>query len=284
MESELDPQKMEIARAKVESLTTLFSQQSVEACKGAITALSTFAEAIAQIDFIKIYDNLSNVLKALSEVVLNIASPISEEERLALINSYKQWGKIGWTVPLDASMDVLDTPPDPDIKKANAYIMQRYRQNASMNSLFDFMRKHYQKSDDLNSAIFCFENRQYKACSLLLFCMIEARLIKAQHKTPDLKTGLGAVVQLKKQNKAYGNNEVLFTLLQFVNLFSCLTEMFQDTKNFSQKMVVINRNYLAHGVNKRQVLRQDCIQLFLALANLLFFLDQKEKQSLQITC
>ena len=44
--------------------------------------------------------------------------------------------------------------------------------------------------------------------------------------------------------------------------------------------MVLNRNYIDHGMNRKNVRKKDCIQLFLLLYNLCIVLEYKEIREL----
>lgn len=67
------------------------------------------------------------------------------------------------------------------MKEANALAL-RYCKDADMQDLFSEMRKEKKiKKSDLEEAIFCFENKKWKACILILFGLIDAKLIRLQN-------------------------------------------------------------------------------------------------------
>lgn len=223
-----------------------------------------------------IKDNLSAAIVALSSKILENPSPFSEEERKALISNYENWGKLGWTAPIIAPDVLLQTSPDADARNAHNCFMSLFSKKSEIEKLFDVIKGYFPKNKDFESAVFCFLNRQYKACALILFSLIDSICIRAQNRTEKLKTGMGAIKKLVKQSKNHDEN--LFQMLQGINLFSCLTVLFQDTGNFTKKFPIINRNYIMHGMNTSHVRKRDCIQLFLVLANLSFFLFGKNNK------
>ncbi len=64
-----------------------------------------------------------------------------------------------------------------------------------------------------------------------------------------------------------------YYILCFYGLIECLNKFFEDGHDFREEPKVINRNFIDHGMNQRRVRRKDCIQLFLALHNLVELLD-----------
>lgn len=71
-------------------------------------------------------------------------------------------------------------------------------------------------------------------------------------------------------------NQALYELLNYVNLFACLKTVFAHANDFRREPSVINRNFVDHGMTNRNVRKRDCIQLFLLLNN---FVDTFEKNN-----
>jgi hypothetical protein len=56
-----------------------------------------------------------------------------------------------------------------------------------------------------------------------------------------------------------------FFLLQMNNLIAYLTKLFENGKDFQLDTKVLNRNFLLHGMSKKNVSQKECKQLFLAV-------------------
>ena len=211
---------------------------------------------------------------SISNTISKINIPtVSIEEKEQLEESYKKWGELGWPVLPNAPFNFYDEFPD-DIKTANAIAM-KYCNTKSMDELFDVLCQQQIKTSDLESAIFCYKNKQYKACALVLFCLIDSKIIKIQSKSKKRSVGLNAVNKLKSQLEAKTSQEHFFmTALYNINLMTCLDTYFAKGGGFLKEPNTINRNFIDHGMNIRAVRKRDCAQLFLALHNLLEFLDE----------
>lgn len=225
-------------------------------------------------------DNITSALEALArfctEFVDAFFPNVSQAEKEQLIASYKEWGRLGWTCPLDAPVDFLDKPPGQDTKQAHAYIMSMFRGKHGMDFLFKDLFEYYPHNSDIQSACFCFEHRQYKACALLLFGLIDGfmiRWLKRRHiKEDDLPVGIGAIRAIQVKTQKLFEEQEMHSSLHTLCLFTCLTELFKNTNNFKLASPTINRNYVSHGMSKKPVRKRDCIQLFLVLNNLNSFL------------
>jgi len=197
---------------------------------------------------------------------------ISEEEIKEWKTNYQKWGEQGWTVLPDAPFNLYKEFPQ-DESTVNKLAM-RYCNREVMDFIFAGLAEKKVKKKDLESAIFCYNHRQYKACALLLFGVIDSKLIKVQPKSGNRKVGQGATkVFRKSMEKKCGEEQLLFEALYQINLLSCLDTYFSYGDNFAKEPNVINRNYIDHGMNTREVRKRDCIQLFLATYNLCEIMD-----------
>lgn len=143
-----------------------------------------------------------------------------------------------------------------------------------MQELFALLLENCPRKKDIKEAIDCYNEKHYKACAMILFSIIDSRVIRIQNKKEKRLTGVKAILKFKDATKQQATGEgELFLALNYANLFSCLLTMFGDTDNFTRKSTVINRNYLDHGMSYKTVRKKDCIKAFLLLYNLLEFID-----------
>ena len=225
-----------------------------------------------------IQESLGQFSSMLASTIAGLQLPeYSEEQRKELIESHKKWGEYGWSMlphaPIKLFYECPDTPAEAD-KIALAHYKKK-----GLETLFDDLHRKRVRKCDLDEAIVCFQNRQYTACALILFSLIDAKLIRLHPKPQDdkrRKTGAGAIFGYKKKYEANHNiDELFFRAFRYFNLFKCLEKMFEDTKDFTLESQIVNRNYIGHGMNYRQTRRKDCVQLFLVLYNLLTFLEHE---------
>lgn len=233
----------------------------------------------------KIAQELSATIKPLQETARYIASSfeqiipkfnvptITKERKQELIDSYKKWGEWGWTPFPDMPLDMFSKPPI-DGNAINKMMMPSYSANG-MDVVFNELRNQKIKRDDLEDAIWCYNNRKYKPCALVLFAIIDAKLIRKQkHDQQQRPSGRGAAKKLNERFESnYNKQQWIFATLYCVNLFTCLFVLFDRAHDFKNEPHIINRNFVAHGMTRRHVRKRDCIQLFLALHNLSTFLE-----------
>ena len=210
---------------------------------------------------------------SLVEAIVTFQIPtITEECKHELLASYKKWGEYGWTFCTDAPFDCFDKLPT-SIEAANA-IMTQLCSKREMEQLFEELHGQRIKKEDLDAATLCYNNRQYKACALILFGIIDAKLIRKQKRGERYRpSGSKAAKRLREQFEGSDNEKMLFTMLFCVNLFTCLETLFANADDFKVEPTTINRNFVSHGMTRRPVRQRDCIQLFLALYNLMLFFE-----------
>lgn len=184
---------------------------------------------------------------------------------------------MGWTFPPSASLSVFDAFPI-DRDQANQY-MERICTEDEMDDGFSRLHSKIMEKEDMDSAVFCYKNEQYKACALLLFSLIDGILIRKQElevgdvKKANRSVGKKAVEKLKAKYGIPEDESSVMTLLLDSNLIACLMSFYANGDNFKKEPPTINRNFISHGMMERTVQKYDCIQLFLALLNLLEFVE-----------
>lgn len=238
----------------------------------AIQQMQVVAQAV-QKAWESTFSQMASVVSKLYDVISNIKIPtISEEEKKQLLESNLAWGKLGWTYMPSMPFEMFDTPPT-SLAEANKLAMQ-YCNADEMEYLFQELHKRKLNHRDLDSAIFCFKNRQYKACALLLCGLIDSKMIRLQKTDPKKRrdVGSGAVRKMKARYDD-GGEKLLSEALFAYNLIAYLETLFGNGNDFKAEPDMLNRNFIGHGMNRRAVRKRDCIQLFLALNNLMHFLD-----------
>jgi hypothetical protein len=232
----------------------------------------------------KISDSLTEWAKRFGEQIKTVLSDIhiptfGEEKKLELRKSFQQWGEYGWTCIPHATLSYYNQLPESQ-KSANKAALALCGAK-EMEGLFSILRRAKGiKKSDLEEAIFDFQHKKYKSCSMIIFSMIDSKLIRFQRdedrhpKTKRRYSGKIAAEKLQKHLQDEQNIEQkFFHLLVYENLFMCIKKVFEDGDDFINQPSVINRNFIAHGMLTRSVVRKDCVQLYLLFYNLLDFLD-----------
>lgn len=266
----------QVLRPTFESVSILYDSMYSKLQNTSEQIVDFYADVISRLipteNQIKIITtSLDLFAKALSE--LNYHT-VAKEDIEIWKTSYIKWGKIGWPVIYDAPVNLFSTFPINE-SMADGIAMQ-YCNDDLMNDLFKNLKKADCYSNDLETSIFCYKNRQYKACSLILFSIIDGIVIRYQPETKGnwSPVGLTAINKLKTQFDNSTNEDIFFYFnLYNTNLFACLQTYFAKNTGFIEEPDIINRNFLMHGMSNRKVTKKDCIQLFLTLYNIILFLD-----------
>lgn len=229
---------------------------------------------------ISIIENNLKINQKLIEIISDIKLPeFTDDEKNRIIEAYQNWGEYGWTIFPFVKYNFYNSCPDNLIEADKKVLKECNKHNLSL--LFERLNDfELINKKDLEESIFCFENKKYKSCAMVLYSIIDAKLIKMQ-KDEDRNprnhmraTGKNAALNIKKHIEKENNiNDTFFLLLSHVNLFSCIDTLFQHGDDFKKEPELANRNFLDHGMLKKNVRRKDCIKLFLLLYNLMSYLE-----------
>ena len=148
--------------------------------------------------------------------------------------------------------------------------------------MFDQLREMERvKHSDLEEAVFDFEQRKYKSCIMVIYSLIDAKLIRLQ--TKENRTGrensrgekmrpsgakAGENVISRIQSLPQEQQNFLLTLM-CANVLSCTKELFKLGDDFIKQPEEPNRHFISHGMLTRPVKRMDCVKAFLLYYNLL---------------
>lgn len=197
---------------------------------------------------------------------------LSEEEQEKLISSYRMWGKLGWTVPPDAPINIFNEEPKDAVEGYQR--LRPYLEKENIEELFEKLRSFEKvKKADIEEAISCYQAKQYKACTLIVFSMIDSKLIRAQRKEDRNKRDRRPVGRRAAKNlfdrlsKQEKEQELLIVVLHRINTLEAIVTFFGDADDFKKQPTIVNRNFVTHGMLYRKVTRKDCIMLFLLLYN-----------------
>ncbi len=228
-----------------------------------------FDESYFENVFHNLHDTITDIVQVLSVPGLN------EAEKQRLIDSYTNWGKLGWTInPCDDFENLFDIcPSDPLV--ANKMALEKCRKTEDL--ICHILNQKRVKKSDFEEAIANFHEKEYKSCALIMFSLIDGKLIRFSGRSKEGKcnrpSGARAIEVIKKKLGTEYEKETLFMALFCVNLFACIEKMFEPGKDFKTQPDIINRNFLCHGMLTKKVSRKDCIQLFLLYYNILELSD-----------
>lgn len=203
-------------------------------------------------------------------------SSLSEEQKSALEYSFSKWGEYGWTLPPTAEIELFYDAPK---SEADANIKLRpYIGVDGMKYVFENSRqmKHIRNSD-LEEAIANYEDKRYKSCTMMLFALIDGRILQLQERNAKKRRSTGYGGAARVMNKI-GQEELekrqYIKNLFNINILKSINAVFMNGNDFIEQPNIINRNFVDHGMLDRNVTQEDCQKLFLLLFNWNMFIDE----------
>ncbi len=238
----------------------------------------------------EIQANLGQIINTRIDWNAIVIPGLSEDKKKERIEAFRQWGAYGWTVIPHANFKYFNTAPTSS-KEANEKALSCFRTKKQMEEFwkaFDSVEKI--KRSDFEEAIKDFDNRCYKSCAMMLYSLIDGRLIRLQggpktenenlesakktNRKPGRYSGAAAVNRINNKYNEVHEDDIkvcFFSNLTRENLFCALAVLYANGNDFKEQPAVMNRNFVDHGMLHRKVRRMDCIQLFLAYYNFLMF-------------
>ena len=243
-----------------------------------VSMAQVLSESINRIlpDYTQAMNSLAQIMGKFAEV---FRSPLlSDERKKELQEAFTQWGKLGWTLPPNADLELFyDSPSD---EKEAFKIVQPYINKGGMQFIFDILleMKHIRKSD-IKEAIANYEDKRYKSCIMILFSLIDARIIRLQEKKEGKRRPSGYKGANKYFEKVDADEMIEMSFadaLYKYSILSSLSVVFETGDDFKKQPDVINRNFIDHGMLHRNVTQRDCKKLFLLLYNFLALVEDLE--------
>ena len=191
------------------------------------------------------------------------------------INGYEQWGLCGWTFSPSLKYDFFKNMPI-SIEEANS-IMEKYLNDDEINTIKNALQIAGVDTYELEEAFNCYNQGMYKSCSLILFGIIDNKiytygLLNARDRVELGSSFAKDYVKIKKYDE--------FTIQGiFINILKAIETIFCDGNNFTDPMMIINRNYLTHGMSKRNISKLECFQIWCLAYSTWVMLDVIEEST-----
>lgn len=179
--------------------------------------------------------------------------------------SFCIWGKYGWVTDGQLmSVDLWSECPSSQVE-ADKFVLSRMKKLYIL-EMYAEVEQLTANKKVFDEACDCFDSKLYTACASLLLSLIDGALIRAQEgKHENKKTGASAekrVAEEVSKDSAYSLPGYFH--LELLNYNAFIQTLFESGNGFKKEPKHLNRNYLHHGMNKRKVLKKDCIKLFVA--------------------
>ncbi len=174
------------------------------------------------------------------------------------VKGYEQWGKFGWTFSPSLEYDFFKNTPA-SIEEANA-IMEKYLSDEEIKTIKNSLQAAGVDTYELEEAFSCYSQGMYKSCCLMLFGIIDNKIYSYGLPNDKGKIKLGASFAKDYVNKKRYDKFILQGV--FINTLKAIETTFEYANNFTEPMTIIKRNYLAHGMSKRNISKLECFQIW----------------------
>lgn len=228
---------------------------------------STIIDSISNIGKIfnnSYYDDLSNRIAELTKPFADIFNSLPDT--LRNYYNFKEWANYGW--------GIIDYVP-----KENSYfkkvrnaaeadsIMESELSNKIISNIIQDIKNTDLASTAFEEAIECFYDEKYTACILILFSIIDAYSINLQE-INDKRRKLANPFSKELLEKSEINELTLVAYIRIYMPLQAITILFAGGGDFIDEPNLPNRNFISHGMNKRAVVKIDCIKVLSIISNL----------------
>ena len=231
------------------------------------SALNSLAIVMA-----KMYDP-QLLIEHIGDVISEIVEKIKEIYGDG-IKGYEQWGVYGWTFSPSLEYNLFKNAPA-SIEEANS-IMEKYLSDNEMNTIKNALRIAGVDTVELEEAFCCYNQGMYKSCSVILFGIIDNKIYSyglLNNKKDRVKLGSSFAKDYVNKKKY----DELTLQGAFINILKVIETIFGDGDNFTKPMTTINRNYLTHGMSKRNISKLECFQVWCLAYSTWVLLDAVEE-------
>ena len=195
-----------------------------------------------------------------------------EEKLVSQLSCAAEWGRYGWTVAPDATIDDYATIPLSQEEADNQLSPKSLSESVS--TIFkELKNSKCLNQDDIDELITLYEKGFFKSCAMLLFSLIESLLI---NRNPHNTVGTTASTGKRAFSEATNTiNRDARSFLAF-NLSTCETAFGKvwERIDWGDDSETINRHLLMHGLYLHKVEKTDCIKLLLLYDNLLYCFNE----------
>lgn len=249
-------------------LVVLATEEYDSKLQNIVNGLRLFAKRVSQVS--EIFKNLfEEAAPKLQELILSLQVPgYTKEEKEELVKAVIAWGNYGWTYCSSTPHSELLIFPEP-LECADDY-MAKYCSDEEIISIKNHLSGKGFDEKDLEEALFCCQHDKFKSSCLILFGLIDHLLIKrnktfTKNNKTMRKLGKSAVAAIEYDSQKDFEKDTLFSYLTFLNIIKCLGTLFEYGDDFQTQPVIINRNFISHGMYESEVTKLDCFKVWSAL-------------------
>lgn len=219
--------------------------------------------------------DLLPAINYLNTIAQSISSAYQSLNLDELTEIYKTYAKFGWTIP--PAMTCFAKQKATTLEEADSFMLQ-FCSSENMERIFSDLRNNEKiDTNDLEEAINCYNQKYYKACSLLILSMIDGVLIKLQsQKVKSPQKDYRTVKKANKQLKEKSIKNSIFICLQSISTTDCINKIYESPEDFNNKYSFVNRDTVSHGMVTHTIEKTDGIKVFLLLYNILQLLHYQK--------
>ena len=191
----------------------------------------------------------------IQETVNRIRKYVPDFDWDAWEEGVKYWGESGWTFIPEAPIALFKTKTSSQLECDK--IALTYLKKEDMECLFQKMKEMKINQSELDEAICCYNNRCYRGCAMILCSIIDGIIYKRQKCNSSKRKGNKNFFTKIRDNGI--KEEIIqnsFYLLYMDNLIAYMKKLFEYADDFKITTTVLNRNFLLHGMLRRNVKKE----------------------------
>lgn len=214
----------------------------------------------------KIVPNIIDTINLFSEKIVNAIETFKIDSS-DVAEPLKKWASYGWTIPDEAPINLFFEMPQSS-EQADKWCI-KYFDEKNLENIFNEIKKNKDIIPNyIEEAIKLYRDGYYRGSAMLIIaCMdkvFSSNIVDDNARKYKKQIGNRAVSSMIE---TLNKNEKDFILNIFIlyNLLEYLKILFTDGDDFNNEPDNINRNYLMHGWQEREISEVECIKLFNAL-------------------
>lgn len=267
------------------------------------SSLLTFAEQIKNViptNEINIINEKLSYLSAIASKItfpnidlkislLALAKSIEEEysgENLAYkVKLVEKWADFGWILYPDLTATEIFSNPGSK-EEADSIVMNYFNENDMIANLYGIKSNHFIKDFVINDIAMLFKRGSYYSCILLTVVSIEGVLLNYM-KHDNIHNGIHTNIKSRNYAKTLFRNiseyeKKYITYLNARNLLSLIARLLENKtgNNWENEPDYVLRDYLCHGMSKKEWEKIDSIKIILLFIEFSYFVEIRLNEQL----
>lgn len=211
----------------------------------------------------RVAPNIINILNTFSKKIKEAIDNFKIEDS-EVAEPLKKWASYGWTIPNEAPINLFFQMPE-SLEYADKICINFFDEK-DMKTIFEEIKKNPDIIPSyFDDSVELYLSGKYRASAMLIIACIDKVLSsnivnnkKTNHKK---QIGFQAVKQIR-ENMEKKEKDFILNIFVLYNLLEYLGILFFDGEDFNNEPENVNRNYLMHGWQEREISKIDCIKLF----------------------